>query len=496
MILGLPTKLESQFRLTYGMILNLLRIESMTVEDMIKQSFFENAMQKALPEQKRRFEELSVAVEELPQLSCAICETDLEAFYVRSKEAERDGARLRDEWILKNQLGIKALVPGRVLVVSSPKFRPNSLGLLVKKDGENFVVLLLADGGAPAADADSYPGASLPVNRVHVPADRDAIQGVLATILPSEVAIITSATVKVDYEAVATSKAAELARGAQLLLTQAETFNKSHAIPEVDFAKIKDLDFQLLYGDRKSTIKNLSRYKCLACPDLLKHFTIIDRRNIYHDELSHLAHELSDKNLALLPDYHQRIEVLKRKGHIDADSTVQLKGRVACEINTAETLALTELIFDNFFAEYEPAEVVALLSAFVFQEKTENEPQLTPKLAEGVKKMKENSEKLGNIQRECGLDISVEDYLKESLNFGLVEVVYEWAKAVPFKDVVELTDVLEGTIVRTIVRLDETCREVQGAAKAVGDTELVGKMELASASIRRDIVFAQSLYFG
>lgn len=43
---------------------------------------------------------------------------------------------------------------------------------------------------------------------------------------------------------------------------------------------------------------------------------------------------------------------------------------------------LTELILDNVFADYEPAEVVALLSGFVFQEKSESEPLLTPKLEE------------------------------------------------------------------------------------------------------------------
>ena len=41
---------------------------------------------------------------------------------------------------------------------------------------------------------------------------------------------------------------------------------------------------------------------------------------------------------------------------------------------------------------------------------------------------------------------------------GRTQVVYHWAKGVPFKDICELTDVLEGAIVRTIVRLDETCR--------------------------------------
>jgi antiviral helicase SKI2 len=36
MLLGQPTKLQSQFRLTYSMILNLLRVEALRVEEMIK----------------------------------------------------------------------------------------------------------------------------------------------------------------------------------------------------------------------------------------------------------------------------------------------------------------------------------------------------------------------------------------------------------------------------------------------------------------------------
>lgn len=54
MILGDPTKLRSQFRLTYNMILNLLRVEALKIEEMIKRSFSENATQALLPEQKSR----------------------------------------------------------------------------------------------------------------------------------------------------------------------------------------------------------------------------------------------------------------------------------------------------------------------------------------------------------------------------------------------------------------------------------------------------------
>ena len=61
MILGQPTKLTSQFRLTYTMILNLLRVEALRVEEMIKRSFSENASQRLLPDQQKKVLEVSFA---------------------------------------------------------------------------------------------------------------------------------------------------------------------------------------------------------------------------------------------------------------------------------------------------------------------------------------------------------------------------------------------------------------------------------------------------
>jgi antiviral helicase SKI2 len=54
MMLGKAAKLSSQFRLTYNMILNLLRVEALKVEEMIKRSFSENASQQILPDRQRK----------------------------------------------------------------------------------------------------------------------------------------------------------------------------------------------------------------------------------------------------------------------------------------------------------------------------------------------------------------------------------------------------------------------------------------------------------
>lgn len=80
---------------------------------------------------------------------------------------------------------------------------------------------------------------------------------------------------------------------------------------------------------------------------------------------------------------------------------------------------------------------------------------------------------------------------RHSMLIGAFELPWQ---GTPFAEICELTDVPEGSIVRTIVRLDETCREFKNAARIIGDSSLYQKMADASEAIKRDIVFAASLY--
>jgi antiviral helicase SKI2 len=157
---------------------------------------------------------------------------------------------------------------------------------------------------------------------------------------------------------------------------------------------------------------------------------------------------------------------------------------------------LTELILENVLADYEPEEIVALLSAFVFQEKTDVEPTLTSKLERGREAIIKISEKVNSLQIEHQVILSSNDSndFVSRPRFGLMEVVYEWARGMSFNRITDLTDVLEGTIVRVITRLDETCREVKNAARIIGDPKLYTKMQTAQEMIKRNIVSVASLY--
>ena len=55
-------------------------------------------------------------------------------------------------------------------------------------------------------------------------------------------------------------------------------------------------------------------------------------KKVLQANIAELKLAISDQNLELIPDYEQRIEVLKELKFIDDNSTVLLKGRVACEV--------------------------------------------------------------------------------------------------------------------------------------------------------------------
>jgi antiviral helicase SKI2 len=115
MMLGEPTKLRSQFRLTYNMILNLLRVEALKIEEMIKRSFSENATQALLPEHEKKVELSEADLEKVKREPCKICDIDLELCH----QACMNYQRLTNELhlgLLVDPVGRRVLGRNRLIV--------------------------------------------------------------------------------------------------------------------------------------------------------------------------------------------------------------------------------------------------------------------------------------------------------------------------------------------------------------------------------------------
>lgn len=188
--------------------------------------------------------------------------------------------------------------------------------------------------------------------------------------------------------------------------------------------------------------------------------------------------------------------VLRRLGHTNSENVIELKGRIGCEVSTADELLITELIFTGSLAELSAEQTVALMSCLVATERsgdTDDAKVGTAEMRAPVEALQALAKRVGGVKLECKMPIDVDEYVK-GFSVQLVDLVFEWCKGKRFVDLMMMTKQYEGSIIRMLHRLEELMRQLMSAAKTIGDTELEDKCARGGAMLRRDIVFAASLY--
>ena len=509
MMQGKSTRLESKFRLTYSMILNLLRVEQLRVEDMMKRSFAELDTQKQQAGHKERGEALRQELSSLPDVSSGQY-TEVSSLYRVAAEylACREAI-----WslLLSQPHPARALAPGRLLLVTW-RGQGSTVAALLATDtrgqARSYTVLVLGPAREEVTPEEGRRSLMLALAQNCLPSpDVMNSEHQLVVLQDGDISAILSRSLKLEPDKIiADVKKREIPRfrgdppsqsvsqAVQALVLAQESM--AGLAPEVldplRDCKVQDLDLLTSLHKLDSLHRQLLAQDCRLAPDFPALFHQVYSVLSLQEEVDRCDYLCSEASLTLLPEYHVRCEVLRRLQYVDAATVVQLKGRVACEMGSNE-LIITELVFQNQLTDRPPAEIAALLSCMVFQQRNCSSPSLTSSLEAGVADIRATAERVGKVQVEAGLLQPVGDYV-DSFNFGLVEVVHEWARGMPFADITQLTDVQEGVIVRTIQRLDETLRDVKDAARVIGDPVLYQKMDEASSIIKRDIVFAASLY--
>ena len=582
MLTGSSTKLQSQFRLTFTMILNLLRVEDMSVEGMIKRSFSEFATQRALT--TNEFPKLLArGTKTLLKLDNQFkqdadsrigCE-DVEEYFFSCRNVLTANKQLLSYILGSGGTGGGTLVAGRIILVTSSRdhkyvhspalvLRPPELSKRPNTSSDDILecicMVLLPQSFTPSANDSEQSGLKLGALK-YIGEARNRYFSIQSVKL-DEIFLVSSVKHKIDSKVFykgdssnntqwapqfgnpfsgaksvldrhgdikdanplagmkargkkedisSQGKAAGLSHDAQVV-EDAMSYLVSAEEAELSSGQLSVLDLRecaknmyhgnsaIEFGPACERLEHgiaiarqfLSHYH----PNLECHYIKVERKETLRSRVKTLRHLLSNESLQLFPDFEMRKAMLQSMGYVDENDTVSLKGRVACEVNTCEGLIVTEMVFGGMLNELEPPEIVAALSALLFQEKADDDigPELPERLISSCERMKAIAIDLGQKQKEFGLPVDPLEYCAKSLKMGLVHVVYEWACGVPFSSICELTDVQEGSIVRCITRLDELCREVRNCARVVGNPSLYRKMEAASEAIKRDIVFASSLY--
>uniref|UniRef100_A0A672LGB0 SKI2 homolog, superkiller viralicidic activity 2-like n=1 Tax=Sinocyclocheilus grahami TaxID=75366 RepID=A0A672LGB0_SINGR len=457
---------------------------------------------------KKRISELRNTLSSLPPLDTEGQLSDLVSYYHTITELCITTETLQvHRAVLESMNGLKALSVGRVVIVNNGQHH-NALAVIlqVSNDAVNrtFTALIICEKGNEEAASDDLSNKAFhPIYSTTLFIPEGPCSHTVQKLKLQDISAITTKTLKVIPERIIDNynkrqqprfrldpPGQAISTATQELLRLAEANpNGITTLDPVNDLHLKGVD--VVEGVMRHRVLQdcLKDFHCIHSPTFTEQ--VCERMSV-QEELDKLLFLVSDQSLTLLPEYHQRIKVLEALQYVDSTGAVQLKGRVACQISSHELL-LTELLFENTLSPLAPEESAALLSCLIFTQNTQIDPHITNTLQEGINQVLSVAQRIGELQMDCGIAQTAEDFVAQ-FKFGLTEVVYCWARGMPFAEIAQLTDVQEGTIVRCIQRLDEVLKEVRQAARIVGDSVLGSKMERASLAVRRDIVFTASLY--
>ncbi|XP_064458706.1 superkiller complex protein 2-like [Ornithodoros turicata] len=485
MMLGRPTELQSKFRVTYSMILNLKAEAQRRVEDMMKDSFRENTQQSQSDTLEEKRKDLAEELQGLTRTGCSAC-TDLPLDLLAEHKATRSSVWER---LLVSPQANKVLSPGRLVVVCpESQGNRNILGAVSSvSPREKKLSLLVLVPSQSSASREPLPW---PLNkRLVLPEGAIAVQAL--TVSFAEVLCVSSLVQKFDARKVMQPQGKNIL--GQELLEVAEAHTKG--IPSINIIKdlrVSDIDSVALVHRFLGLEEKIFAAPCLSCPLFEEHYVQELHHKAVTQELLRIEHLLSEASLASMPDYKRHVEALERLGYVEPSGPLTLKGRVARAMSN-NAIMLTELLVEDCLVNLGAADIAALFSCFVFQQRTDELPMIPKSMVNAVELFKSVAKRIGQAQRDSGFEEPPEQFV-EQFSFGMCNVVYHWAKGMHFAHIMELTDIQEGIIVRCIQRLDEVLKDVRTAAGIIGNPELRSKMEESSRLIRKDIVFAASLY--
>ncbi|KAG0569232.1 hypothetical protein KC19_6G075600 [Ceratodon purpureus] len=507
MIKGAADPLNSAFHLSYNMLLNQMRSEESNPEELLRQSFHQFQCDRALPKLQKRVKDAeeerhSIVIEEeeqvkeyrnlLEQLHSLRADIRSVAFAPRyslpylqpgrlvqivpnTKEGDFTvpAKKIAPVWGViinfeKVQTAAKESFDGESQVQSETKFKVDILAncKTVEDEGRTKLVqpVSLDETGEPAV-------VSIPLSQIeHLSVVRIFIPKDLRPVEARERCLRTVMEVLRRFP-----------EGPQLL------------DPEDDM-EVKDSSYKKAVRRAEAVEALLEKHALADSPTLEPRLRTLEHKEALTTQIRIARKDVrAATTLVFKDELKSRRRVLRRLGYATAEEVVELKGRVACEISSADELVLTELMFGGIFNDSTVEQVVALLSCMVWQEKLKTMAKLPEELAGIYSQLREVARRVGKVQVECKMTLDVEEYVS-SFRPDIMELVYAWSKGAKFVDVMKLAQVFEGSLIRALRRLEEVLQQLIVAARAIGELDLEAKFQEASTRIKRDIVFAASLY--
>lgn len=199
--------------------------------------------------------------------------------------------------------------------------------------------------------------------------------------------------------------------------------------------------------------------------------------NIYLDrEVEWLKHECSSDALALMPNFRKRCQALKDLGFLNKNHTTTSLGNAAASVKSCDSVVLLTWM-TNGNAPMEPDKFAALLSCFIYERMADSDDKY---LVEGYECLANTYSKIRDNKKKPGS--------------GILNATYMWARGEPFAKVLQHTDELAGTFIKSLLRVGDVLQQLIQVFKRMQNEEFQLLCLRAQSMVCRGIVVCESLY--
>lgn len=456
--------LNSEFRVTYNMLLNLLQTTYMEPKQLMRLSFHQFQMLRELPELEKKREHAMQMVESIKltneQLTKSAVEIEDELRIVENRMHE----------IMVSESNIVPLLhPGRIVNVRNFGWSVVATGQQ-KKGGEIVVV-------ASAKET---------MDKRIVPATSGLAKAYLIKVELRDIIELSRAALEVSFDSISN----EFMR--KIIVSVKTQEKKGIAVFDpVEFIKSDKDEYLKLQTDRSRLLNRksaLSEVDVEAVDKYKLKRSYMEEVEAFNRRIDLLKHLVNQKDLDAM------IAVLKQLEFIDEDLQVQLKGRIASTVNAGDELVITELLLSGVFDPLTPEQCASLLSVFVSEEQGKSESEIPDGMEKVWADLLKIAKRIATISLSCGCDIDIEKFTR-SFSPVFMELILSWAGGSTFAQLMQgHANYYEGSIIRTMKRLGELLAQVADAAKVAGNHALHDKFAASVKLVERGIVFTPSLY--
>ncbi|CAG8624978.1 16736_t:CDS:10, partial [Cetraspora pellucida] len=510
MIMGESDNLTSAFHLKYNMILNMMRVEGINPEYLLKNSFYQFQNTATLPalEEDLRHTELEYSNSIIP-------DEDVIAEYYDTRRLLDVYAHEMRQIINHPSNCLKFLKPGRLVRVKHADM-DFGWGMVVaygKRVDQKYIADPTFERTLQEA-SDNQDNPTSPTDKYFVDVllycDKDSIvakaaDGTTTGVkpckenVPGETMVVYLQVVPVELSSLSCisqirifpPKILTLKQVRQSVYDSIQVIIKRYPgglapLDPIEDMGIEDENFQKLIRKTEVLEDKLFSNKLHNTSQLSSLYEQYGKKVALRARIRSLKKKVNNvKSILHLDDLKHRKRVLRRIGYLSDDDIVTVKGRVACDINVGDEVVLTEMLLNGVFSDLSVEKVAALLSCFVIEQHDKERINLKEDLYVVYRRLQEIARNIVAISVECKLQINEEEYLA-SFCPDMMELVHNWCQGKSFAEIMKIAPKsYDGHVIRVFRCLDELLRAMVTAAKNIGNSELEMKFQTAINKLRR-----------